>query len=78
VIAADSKTREFSTWDEWCDHDLLRSVIFPEPIRRAATVRLTVTDRGGAPGQLHGVGKLLKLIGFMLYGERSSTRAAHL
>jgi len=81
VIEANSQVQEFSTWDQWCDRDLLRSVIFPEPIRRDATVRLTVTDRGGwsrgDPGGVHGFPKLLKLIGFMLYDERSSTRAAH-
>jgi len=76
VIEADSQMREFSTWDAWCDRDLVRSVIFPEPIRRTATVRLTVTDRGGCPrsdlGGVHGVPKLLKLIGFLLYDECSS------
>ena len=79
VIEADSQTQEFSTWDEWCDRDLLRSVIFPEPIRRDATVRLTVTDRGGCsrsdPGGVDGVPKLLKLIDFMLYDECSSNPA---
>jgi len=64
VIEADSQTQEFSTWDEWCDRDLLRSVIFPEPIRCDATVRLTVTDRGGwsrsdPSGAFRGVPKLL-------------------
>jgi len=78
VIEAESQTREYSTWDEWCDRDLLRSVIFPEPIRRDATVHLTVMDRGGwsrgdPSGAFHGIPKLLKLIGFMLYDERSST-----
>lgn len=81
VIEADSQTQEFSTWDEWCDRDLLRSLIFPGPISRDATVRLTVTDRGGCsrsgPGGVHEVPKLLKLIGFMLYDECSSTPAAH-
>ena len=53
-------------------------MIFPEPIRRDATVRLTVMDRGGwsrsdPSGAFHGIPKLLKLIGFMLYDERSST-----
>jgi hypothetical protein len=77
VIETESKACEYSTWDEWCNRDLLRSVIFPEPIRRDATVRLTVTDRGGwsrsdPSGAFRGVPKLLKLIGFMLYDERSS------
>jgi len=80
VIEADSQKQEFSTWDEWCDRDLLRSVIFPEPISRDATVRLTVTDRGGCPRSdsdgFYRVPKLLKLIGFMLYDECSSTPAA--
>ncbi|MGZ3324046.1 MAG: hypothetical protein ACXU9C_24150 [Xanthobacteraceae bacterium] len=80
VIEADSLRQDFSTWDEWCDRDLLRSVIFPEPIRHNATVRLTVMDRGGwsrsdPSGGLHRVPKLLKLIGFILYDERSSTPA---
>jgi hypothetical protein len=77
VIEVDSKPQEFCTWDEWCDRDLLRSIIFPKPIRRDATVRLTVTDRGGCPRHPPGeVPKLLKLIGFMFYDERSSTSAA--
>jgi hypothetical protein len=75
VIEANSQTLEFSTWDEWCDRDLLRSVIFRQPIRRDAKVRLTVTDRGGCPtrgaSRIIEVPKLLKLIGFMLYDERS-------
>lgn len=80
VIEADSQMQEFSTWDEWCDRDLLRSVIFPEPISRDATVRLTVTDRRGwsrsdPSGPFLGAPKLLKLIGFMLYDERSSSAA---
>ena len=75
VIEAADQTREFSTWDEWCDRDLLRSVIFPEPIRPDAKVRLTVTDRGGV---IHGAAKVLKLIGFMLYANRSSTASAEI
>jgi len=76
VIEADSRLQEFSTWDEWCDRDLLRSVIFPKSIRRDATVRVTVTDRGGGSrSEIHGVPKLLKLIGFMLYDECSSNPA---
>jgi hypothetical protein len=76
VIEANSQTQEFSTWDQWCDRDLLRSVIFPEPISRDAKVRLTVTDRGGCsrsdPGGILDVPpKLLKLVGFMLYDEYS-------
>jgi hypothetical protein len=75
VIEADSQMQEFSTWDEWCDRDLLRSVIFPEPIRRQATVRVTVTNRRSHSDQVsvfNEVPKLLKLIGFMLYNERPS------
>ena len=81
VIDANSQAQEFPTWDEWCDHDLLRSVIFPRAISRDATVRLTVTNRGGRSSsdqsELHEFPKLLKLIGFMLYDERSSTRKTH-
>jgi hypothetical protein len=81
VIEANSQAQEFSTWDEWCDRDLLRSVIFREPIRGDARVRLTVTNRGGwsrgDPGGALKSPKLLKLIGFMLYDEGSYARAPH-
>jgi hypothetical protein len=80
VVEAESQMWRYSTWDEWCDRDLLRSVIFSEPIRRDAMVRLTVTDQGGwsrsdPSGPFRDVPKLLKLIGFMLYDEHSSTTA---
>jgi hypothetical protein len=80
VIETKLQTRKYSTWDEWCTEDLLRSVIFPEPIRRDATVRLTVKDGGGLPPSgpgkaFHGVPKLLKLIGFMLYNEHSDANS---
>lgn len=78
-VETDLDRREYSTWDVWCTRDLVRCMIFPQPIERGAKIRLAVTDRRGqvAAGQVDGANpKLLKLIGFMLYDRDSVSPAA--
>jgi lysophospholipase L1-like esterase len=74
ALAVDGGVTEYRTWDRWCEGELLRTVVFREPVRPQATMTLEVLDRctrddRGTP-PLDGGRRLLKLAALMKHTRR--------